>query len=528
MYVDINGYPPLFLGITVLHFLLDPTNSELQCGKKKFEPVEQFDYAKATHLLGLSPQLCRSRQMPDEYDDPTFDSLGLKALNQLPSHNTGSFPLQPVPQAKLRAGFNAIIVNARQKGNSVLAGVKTVPWEYGDITPDFVLGQTCSALFLSLKYHRLHPEYIYTRMRDLGKSFSLRIMLVLCDIDNHTDSLRELSKTCVVNGYTLIVAWSTGEAGRYLETYKSLESAPSDAIKEKRATAYSDQVVECLTSIRAVNKSDAYALIGTFGSVARAFRASMEEVGAVGGWGPQKIRNFEAAVHSPWRVRSGTSKSTSDAVIGRSIRLTTAGEEMNGDFGPGKDHSASRTQNASTGLDGAGAHGTAEDNDDDNDDDKNNDNDKVAKETTNGLDTTSVDGRIDQTLDDVVDGGMRPQELKIGTGLGEAGLDFGQGPGGERSTESGTGTDTGTGTGIGIGISGSAAQQGGKDRQKRSFAAHAGEADFDPTKGVSVSAEAEAEAEAESGSEPPKHRNAEYAGVLASLAKLREASGYSA
>jgi DNA excision repair protein ERCC-1 len=47
-----------------------------------------------------------------------------------------------------------------QKGNPVLDKIKSMPWEYGDIPADYVLGVTTCALFLSLKYHRLHPEYI--------------------------------------------------------------------------------------------------------------------------------------------------------------------------------------------------------------------------------------------------------------------------------------------------------------------------------------------------------------------------------
>lgn len=35
---------------------------------------------------------------------------------------------------------------------------------------------------VSLKYHRLHPEYIHTRIERLGVSYNLRILLILCDI----------------------------------------------------------------------------------------------------------------------------------------------------------------------------------------------------------------------------------------------------------------------------------------------------------------------------------------------------------
>lgn len=49
-------------------------------------------------------------------------------------------------------------------------------------------GYPCQSILIlnmdmcSLKYHRLHPEYIHQRIERLGHSYSLRILLLLCDI----------------------------------------------------------------------------------------------------------------------------------------------------------------------------------------------------------------------------------------------------------------------------------------------------------------------------------------------------------
>lgn len=69
-----------------------------------------------------------------------------------------------------------------KRGNGILNFIKNVPWEYGEIIPDYQVGQTSCALFLSLKYHRLHPEYVYTRIKQLGHHYLLRILLCLVDI----------------------------------------------------------------------------------------------------------------------------------------------------------------------------------------------------------------------------------------------------------------------------------------------------------------------------------------------------------
>ena len=44
----------------------------------------------------------------------------------------------------------------------------------------------CLSVFLnngnSLRYHRLHPEYIHQRIEKLGHSYNLRILLLMCDV----------------------------------------------------------------------------------------------------------------------------------------------------------------------------------------------------------------------------------------------------------------------------------------------------------------------------------------------------------
>jgi len=89
----------------------------------------------------------------------------------------------------------------------MLQFIRNMPWEYGEIVPDFILGQTTCALFLSLKYHRLHPEYIFTRIQSLVHQFLLRILLILVDVDNPQDPIRELTTICVTNNLTVIIAW---------------------------------------------------------------------------------------------------------------------------------------------------------------------------------------------------------------------------------------------------------------------------------------------------------------------------------
>ena len=160
----------------------------------------------------------------------------------------------------------------------------------------------------SLKYHRLHPEYIYTRIRNLQGKYNLRVMLTMVDIPNHEDSLRELSKTSLVNNVTLILCWSAAEAARYLELYKSYENASFGAIRGQQASSYADKLVDFVTVPRSLNKSDAVALVANFGSLKNAVDADQEQLGMLNGWGETKVKRWTSALDEPFRVKKAAKR----------------------------------------------------------------------------------------------------------------------------------------------------------------------------------------------------------------------------
>lgn len=230
------------------------------------------------------------------------------ARSKKPSQPEGKVQ-QPKPQAlPNRSGPSAILVSSRQKGNPILNHVKLVPWEYADIPADYVLGATTCALFLSLKYHRLHPEYVYSRIKLLVGKYNLRILLIMVDIPNHEETLKELSKTSLVNNLTLILCWSAPEAAHYLELYKSSEHAQPTAIRSQQAQSYKESLIEFVTVPRSINKSDAASLISTFGSLQAAVNAQPEQISSVPGWGEKKVRQWTSAVREDFRVETAKKK----------------------------------------------------------------------------------------------------------------------------------------------------------------------------------------------------------------------------
>lgn len=215
--------------------------------------------------------------------------------------------VQPKPQSLAsRQGPSAILVSTRQKGNPLLQHIRSLPWEYSDTPADYILGATTCALFLSLKYHRLHPEYIYTRIKALGKLYGLRILLARVDVDNHEEALRELSKTSVVNDFTLILCWSEKEAARYLELFKSYEHASPASIKAHQPESYQESLTEFITTPRSINKTDATSLMSNYENLRAAINAPPEELAFIPGWGEKKVNDWSNAVRENFRVRTAT------------------------------------------------------------------------------------------------------------------------------------------------------------------------------------------------------------------------------
>lgn len=229
---------------------------------------------------------------------------------------------QPTPQAlPTRQGPTSILVSPRQKGNPILNAIQSVPWEYSDTPADYVLGATTCALFLSLKYHRLHPEYIYSRIRALAGKYNLRVLLTMVDIENHEDPLKELSKTSLVNDLMLILCWSAAEAGRYLSLFKTYEHASPNSIRAHQATGYNERLVEFITGPRSINKTDAISLVSNFGSLRAAINAQPEEISLVGGWGEKKVEQWHTTVNEGFRVKKAKKR-------GVGINRENTGREM--------------------------------------------------------------------------------------------------------------------------------------------------------------------------------------------------------
>ncbi|KAG9316539.1 restriction endonuclease type II-like protein [Chiua virens] len=236
---------------------------------------------------------------------------------------------------------NNIVINPNQRLNPVLECIRNVGKEFGDIVPDFQVGRTTCILFLSLRYHRLHPEYIHSRIERLGQSYNLRILLIMCDVTEHQELIRELTKVCLINNITVIVAWSNDEAGQYIATFKQFEHKPPDLIKERVDKDYDSQLRTALTSINKVNKTDVETLRTSLGSFVDISRASSERLQTLPGFGQVKVKRIKDAFEKPFRNQStsaafslGSQPPPALASAGSAVPPIDKGEEKEAPLAP--------------------------------------------------------------------------------------------------------------------------------------------------------------------------------------------------
>lgn len=194
----------------------------------------------------------------DDFDDSFDDVLANMEIPETPKETKSPAPIQPSVSALDAAPVitaiapstapqtvasdsnrpkysNSVQVNPKQRGNPILKAITNIPWEFNDkIIPDYVVGKTACVLFLSVRYHNLKPDYIHERLKQLGKNYELRVLLVHVDIKESQNALKTLTRICLLADLTLMLAWTPEEAGKIVETYKLFENRSPDFIMEKQ------------------------------------------------------------------------------------------------------------------------------------------------------------------------------------------------------------------------------------------------------------------------------------------------------
>lgn len=127
------------------------------------------------------------------------------------------------------------------------------------------------------------------------------------DSEDAEKAVLDITRIACNNDCTALLAWSSLEAARYLETFKAYANKPADTIKERSDGAFISQLSECLTTIRPLNKADVATLHATFGSLDAVMKASPEELAFCPGLGERKVSVLVDAFSEPFvpsRARS--------------------------------------------------------------------------------------------------------------------------------------------------------------------------------------------------------------------------------
>jgi DNA excision repair protein ERCC-1 len=197
-----------------------------------------------------------------------------------------------------------VVASKVQEGNPVLKHVRQVSWRFGDVEPDFVVGATAAALYISVRYHMLHPGYLKARMAALAGKFRVRVLLVHVDVDDSQAALHSLDKLAFDQSWSLVCGWTVAEIARYIEAFKIYENRPADLIQGRTDEDYASKLASCLTAVRLVNKTDVTTLIGTFGTLRDIMTAAPNAIKLCPGIGELKATRLAEAFREPFRSAS--------------------------------------------------------------------------------------------------------------------------------------------------------------------------------------------------------------------------------
>lgn len=197
----------------------DPTSfKSILAGVKKLREQNNGDEAS-------QPQIERTKVNNDDVNRPTSGRQNVSVVNAFnqermatdsASNDKGNKrPFQGSGPGK------TVLVNSTQKENPLLNSLKNTNWRYvasksgTKIYYDYLV-RGRSILFLTLSYHKLYADYITRRMAPLAKEED-DILIFVVDDTNSDEAINEITKMCMFNGFTLLVAFNFEQAAKYIE-----------------------------------------------------------------------------------------------------------------------------------------------------------------------------------------------------------------------------------------------------------------------------------------------------------------------
>jgi len=211
--------------------------------------------------------------------------------------------VEPSTGLNLARSKQAIVARFRQKDNPILACIRSTLVEHvpdDQLSADFLAGPDTAVLFISLKFQRVHQDYLARRLKSLGE-WRNRILLCRVDIDQPDEALEQVTLTAFHGKLSLLLAWTDAEAAAYLETLHRYQSKGAEALRGRLTQGdHHARLLEVLTTVKGINKTDAAALAGRFGSLAGVAKANQEDLLRCSGIGDKKVRQLANVFHKPF------------------------------------------------------------------------------------------------------------------------------------------------------------------------------------------------------------------------------------
>ena len=193
------------------------------------------------------------------------------------------------------------------------------------------MSRSSCALYLSLRYHQLNPNYIYDRLKSTKFPYELKILLVQCDVNEPSQSLKELARLSMIYELTLLVSWSDEESAKYLETYRIMEGKSAETLldgQQNQSNDYLTKYIETITQvfndfsfilndffyfkikskIKSINKTDGQTLLHAFGSFDSIIKSSIEQLSICPGLGKLKAQRLYQTFNQSFSRQSFSNK----------------------------------------------------------------------------------------------------------------------------------------------------------------------------------------------------------------------------
>ncbi|SCU90947.1 LAFA_0F01024g1_1 [Lachancea sp. 'fantastica'] len=128
--------------------------------------------------------------------------------------------VSPNPTSGASGQGKNVLVSVSQRGNPLLGSLTNTSWRYvspsggNKIYYDYCV-QGRNIVFLSLKYHKLHPEYISKKIQPLVK-LKNNVLICVVDVEHSENILKDLNKACMFNGFALLLAFNFEQAAKYI------------------------------------------------------------------------------------------------------------------------------------------------------------------------------------------------------------------------------------------------------------------------------------------------------------------------